>query len=112
MSDPNDPDLVKMVASSYARTIDPDLAAVDRRLALDEGGPAFPTPPVSVGEPREGWRLELRAASGMPLRDYFAGQALIGLLAWDGLTSTGTPEQVAHLAYELADAMITAKKNP
>lgn len=60
----------------------------------DDGGPAFPVP--------------LNARFGMSLRDWFAGQALAGLLAnelhdatWDGFAAD---------AYGLADAMIAAKR--
>lgn len=56
---------------------------------------------------------------GMTLREYFAGQALAGLLANPGgpvqaRADTGwgfcnvQPDQLAHLAYELADDMIDA----
>ena len=48
--------------------------------------------------------------AGMTLRDYFAGQALSGMLA--------NPEpldllhnEIADYAYEVADAMLEARKN-
>lgn len=64
----------------------------------DEGGAAFP---VNEG-------TALSAETGMSLRDYFAGQALHGLLAdpnnmqqWDGF---------AKQAYDCADAMLAARE--
>ena len=49
--------------------------------------------------------------SGMTLRDYFAGQALVGYLA-DGqapLFPSGAKDEVARECYEIADAMIAEK---
>lgn len=64
-------------------------------------GPAFPTD----------------FSSGMSLRDYFAGQALVGLCANTRLASLGKPmdptvtmgEFYAVAAYEFADAMVKAR---
>lgn len=62
----------------------------------DNGGPAFP--PVVMDAP------------GMSLRDWFAGQALSGLLADPNVRSTdGLFEHVAASAYIFADAMIAAR---
>lgn len=56
-----------------------------------DGGPAFPAPASS--------------SYGMSLRDYFAAQALIGLLASREGRPTRTAAQVAFDAYDIADAM-------
>jgi hypothetical protein len=53
------------------------------------GGPAFP-----VADPCE--------HAGMTLRDYFAGQALAGLIAYSGSWPIGASER----AYAHADAML------
>jgi hypothetical protein len=46
---------------------------------------------------------------GMTLRDWFAGQALVGgLSAADG-DNFGTAETAAKQAYEIADAMLLAR---
>ena len=53
-----------------------------------------------------------RGESGMRLRDYFAGQALAGLLAWspDGSELQYDPDTAAEKAYEMADAMLAERK--
>ena len=71
-----------------------------------DGGPAFPVP---VATPfGDGWM----AIGGMTLRDWFAGQALVGWIA-----STRDPEASAwdatwwaRKAYETADAMLKARE--
>jgi hypothetical protein len=59
-------------------------------MTKDTGGPAFPT---------------LGHASGMSLRDYFAAKAMQALIDNDGLFS-----EIPTQAYELADAMLKARK--
>ena len=58
------------------------------------GGPAFPTDTATV-------------EYGMTLRDYFAAKAMQGLLS-DSEVS-GTPEEFATRAYNMADAMLKAR---
>ena len=43
---------------------------------------------------------------GMSLRDYFAGKALTGLSSYKTITS----EEMAKLAYTIADAMLKARE--
>ncbi|MEO9648786.1 MAG: hypothetical protein ABJ360_22370 [Roseobacter sp.] len=54
--------------------------------------------------------------SDMDLRDYFAGQAVTGMIATAAapcMTSlSGTENCMAKAAYRLADAMIEARKEP
>ncbi len=51
---------------------------------------------------------------GMTLRDWFAGQALVALLARDDITSNSggpvTADMMAQSVYEVADAMLAARK--
>lgn len=66
----------------------------------DDGDPAFP---VQLGTQHDRYL----AAPGMSLRDWFAGQALTGLLM---RTSLGGPKTLADMAYEFADAMLEERK--
>lgn len=65
-------------------------------MNIYDGGQAFPA-------------LDFQHLKGMSLRDYFAGQALAGLL-----TSTATDgddwDTIAAKAYDSADAMLAARE--
>lgn len=67
-------------------------------MSKKDGGPAFPS--------------TLQPTSGMTLRDWFAGQALAGLVAdpntrgWETENMPGK----AEFCYELADAMIKERE--
>jgi len=79
--------------------------------AKDDGGQAFPT---EFYETEHGDRVQTFAGSpGMTLRDWFAGQAINGMLA-NGLGPnsqwTDDPPSAARWAYEIADAMIAERK--
>lgn len=63
---------------------------------VNNGGPAFPP----FHDPKN-------HASGMTLRDWFAGQALAGLLAYP---SDENPSHMPYAAYKLADAMLKARQ--
>ena len=71
---------------------------------INDGGPAFPfvEPPTECG-----------TSPGMTLRDWFAGQALPSVLECiqKGLImGVGTLEGSAKVSYDLADAMLAARK--
>lgn len=79
-------------------------------MSAYNGGPAFPhtpgrTEPTGVGDFQHFTPGEL---PGMSLRDYFAAKALQGLMADPGLI--GNTEQVAQVAYRIADAMLKARE--
>lgn len=85
------------------------------------GGPAFARPsfrPAHEGlEYSEVCALTNEAQDGMTLRDYFAGQALLGHIANAGVLTDPTiraevvnPERAARFAYSYADAMIAARE--
>ena len=75
----------------------------------EDGGPAYPV----IGAPGASQDYQ-----GMTLRDYFAGEALAGMLANkrfhifgdDG--DTLADEQAAQNAYDFADAMIAERAIP
>lgn len=69
---------------------------------IDDGGPAFPNPGYNGN-----WD-DRRQIEGMSLRDWFAGQALVGLIAQTEYY--GSPNQLARNAYSIAGAMVKASK--
>lgn len=73
---------------------------------LNDGGPAFP----QVSDGFHG----IEATGGLSVRDYFAGQALIGLCQAEmGETEFVVPPALlARTAYSMADAMLTARSTP
>lgn len=71
--------------------------------SIKDGGPAFPRP-VSFSE--EGGTH--RGAIGMSLRDYFAAQALTGILSSDNKPECD--DRKAEWAYSLADSMLFFRK--
>jgi|LakMenE01Jun11ns_1017448.scaffolds.fasta_scaffold9709524_2 hypothetical protein len=71
---------------------------------INDGGPAFPhfkTDPFSS-------KVEICPQGGMTLRDWFAGQALAGLLS--DQTIKCMPDDFAESAYLAADAMLAARE--
>jgi hypothetical protein len=85
---------------------------VNKETKID-GGPAFPFNPWKLCKDGK-WRKSEKF-NGMTLRDWFAGQALCGMLSArdehgrDCLSHT-TPEETAKWAYERADEMLKAKQ--
>jgi hypothetical protein len=68
------------------------------------GGPAFPIQgqPFTLGDTEY-----MPTDPGMTLRDWFAGQALAGLLS---TTGDGPAERYAKASYEVADAMLAERE--
>ena len=64
-----------------------------------DGGNAFPAENEA----------NMNGTMGMSLRDYFAGQALVGLTT-KNIGDPVTSKIVAGWAYEVADAMIAARE--
>lgn len=74
-----------------------------------DGGPAFPD--MTIDWLDSGARHVTRH-SGMTLRDWFAGQALAGLMPvcqHDTIAPGTWPQHIARNAYEVADAMLAAR---
>ncbi len=81
----------------------------------DDGGPAFPVPLAAVTADNGDfvcWDATDRGLGGMTLLDWFAGQALGGLIAGPNVYAgpIRSAEDVADLAYAYADAMLAARK--
>jgi hypothetical protein len=75
---------------------------------MSTGGPAFPVPEVLTA----GGQIKTADGAGMTLRDYFAAQALIGLLskpATGNAVMQNPQQRLAEHAYSYADAMIAAR---
>jgi hypothetical protein len=71
-----------------------------------DGGPAYPRSAVLN---HDGTTYH-NAADGMALRDWFAGQALNGIIAHPGMEPDDASKKgYAMLAYEYADAMIAER---
>lgn len=73
----------------------------------NDGGPAFPTDMLISGSVTGS-----KPYSGMSLRDWFAGQAMVGITAgyWSNPDMSGVgPQGMADEAYQYADAMIAAR---
>lgn len=88
--------------------IDTDIA-----LLLAGNFPAFPCEAIGdrgvpLGHDHVQTSLHTSKFPGMTLRDYFAGQALIGLAMLGGQEHR-TPEEDATLAYRHADAMLAER---
>jgi hypothetical protein len=86
---------------------------------IDDGGPAFPCP--SFHEDATGsWP---KGFPGISMRDYFAGQALAGMIASESFQGKQRMSALAKQgidvagfyamsSYALADAMITERARP
>jgi hypothetical protein len=70
---------------------------------MNDGGPAFP----KTGSYHDGSTAEYdsRDESGMSLRDWLAGQALVSPYTH----SESSPDRIAEWAYQIADAMLLAR---
>ncbi len=71
----------------------------------NDGGPAFPVQ-------REQGDGSFVFYPGISIRDYFAGQALAGLLGWSPAECDDQyqSETAARIAYRMADAMMAERK--
>ena len=78
-----------------------------------DGGPAFPVEPQGAwlpdcDDPNAAPMREFPGHPGMSLRDYFAAQAMTGLIYHNAfaLYNQGNATQTAKQAYAAADAML------
>jgi hypothetical protein len=71
----------------------------------EDGGPAFPPSIAVIWKDDPDYRNH-----GMSLRDWFAGQALCGLLASNASAADVPPDAWVKDAYDYADAMLIWRK--
>lgn len=77
-------------------------------MSKEDGGPAFPTERFDNMA-----RVEPNGYYGMSLRDYFAAQVMGHMISLSTDTEGGwSAENVANGCYNLADAMLKARKEP
>ena len=74
------------------------------KTKVDDGGPAYPTGGVEKPFGNIGVGVPI-VKGGMSLRDWFAGQALTGLIA-----SRDPDRHLAQDAYAIADQMLIHRK--
>lgn len=67
-----------------------------------EGEPAFPSPPVGTGDPRDGMTT---GHAGLSERRYYIGQALMGFCANIHITESSM-DAIAKIAIDQADAVM------
>lgn len=72
---------------------------------INDGGPAFPVQDSGYNTALHKWKP--LGATGMSLRDWFAGQVLPAILRSYG---TGNSDDIATECYQIADAMIAARE--
>lgn len=85
-------------------------------MTPNDGGPAFPSSPT-MGPNGDLMRPADIGCQGMSIRDWFAGQALAGLVStwYDrykddcGTQRGGGPDAISIAAYVHADAMLAAR---
>jgi hypothetical protein len=87
---------------------------------IEDGGPAFPEVFTDLEGKGGAYHSNTYSAGGMTLRDWFAGQALAGLMANPNVVGYNAncgwslvnckPEDVANVALGLGSAMIAARK--
>jgi len=80
--------------------------------AINDGGPAFPIPIAGCNDGGVYNVLEQSGGKygGMTLRDWFAGQALAGIIANEGMFDHAIMLLNAEACYNQADAMLAARK--
>ena len=74
-----------------------------RDTKIDDGGPAFPC--IVQVEDNSGSHYEEHY--GLTMRDWFAGQVLVGILSGD--QRFFSPSELATISYWAADAMLAAR---
>lgn len=79
---------------------------------MNDGGPAFPLPMVETKESGiiDAGEYSGGENSGMSLRDWFAGQMLVGLIGRHSSLNGDAHKSLTAMAYQIADAMLVARE--
>lgn len=80
-------------------------------MSKNNGGPAFPVPVAATPDGNVYHSMEIggRTLGGMTLRDYFAANALQGLMANKSNPLHFNPEDDSAYVYRIADAMLAER---
>lgn len=81
-------------------------------MKLEQNPPAFPVElgfDLEPGEPHQTGET-IAQFPGMTLRDWFAGQALVGGMSNADPHNFATPAQCATMAYQISDAMLVERR--
>ncbi len=82
-------------------------------MSKEDGGPAFPGSFAGhCGNEDHQNPCGCYLDSGMTLRDYFAGQAMVGLIPMVGILgsgASGVTQNTSEIAYKIADEMLKAR---
>lgn len=80
-------------------------------MSRGDGGPAFPMPIAGCNDGGVYNTMQQSGGEygGMTLRDYFAAKVIQGISSVTGV-DFGGPDEVARIAYKMADAMLAARK--
>lgn len=76
----------------------------------ETGGPVYPGKVMDVFEMNELGQMELVYSSGITLRDYFAAKAMQGMFDYWDENPNLEFQHIADCSYEMADAMLKARK--
>jgi len=84
-----------------------------RNFPQPTGGPAFPTPRIALNDNGVVTGFSVMA-DGMTLRDYFAAKAMSAVLIGQYPVTKDQKAEIliSKAAYQLADAMLEARKSP
>ena len=79
-------------------------------MSKRNGGAAFPRPVSVTGDGFSVPSQQVPSQRGMSLRDWFAGLAMQGIMAYEGPRALDAPYS-AREAYRRADAMLNERRN-
>lgn len=80
-----------------------------KRLVLPDSPPEFFSTEFVFPRHAKAGEVEM-SAGGLTLRDYFAAQALLGIISGDQGTHMLSEERTSREAFAFADAMLEARK--